>query len=136
MATNQRKVKETLLRACFNHVLSFQIVAVIELMYDCTTWILINHLGKKLDGNYTRMLSTLFNTSRKQHPTKQILFDHLPPIMWANQIKWTKYAGHCKKLKRNSLPTFSYELLYKDTPMLDDMQNLILISSVWILGVI
>ena len=36
--------------------------------------------NKKLDGNYTWMLHAVLNKSWKQHPTKQQLYNHLPPI--------------------------------------------------------
>ena len=36
-------------------------------------------MEKKLDGNYTRMLWAILNKSWWQHPTKQQLYDHLPP---------------------------------------------------------
>ena len=35
----------------------FHIVAVSVLLYDCTIWTLMKLLEKKLDGNYTRMLT-------------------------------------------------------------------------------
>ena len=34
----------------------FQAVAVSILLYDCTTWILLKRLEKKLNGNFTRGL--------------------------------------------------------------------------------
>ena len=59
----------------------FQVVAVFVLLYDCTTWTLMKRLERKLDGNYTKVLSTVFNKSWKQ------LFGHLPPISQTNQSK-------------------------------------------------
>ena len=50
---------------------------------------------KKLDGNYTRMLQAVLNKSRRQHPTKQQLYGHLPLIMKTIQIRQTRHAGHC-----------------------------------------
>ena len=35
--------------------------------------------GRK-DENYTRMLHVVFNNYWTQHPTKQQLYNHLPPI--------------------------------------------------------
>ena len=37
-------------------------------------------MEKKLDGNYTRNLRAILNMSWRQHPTKQQLNGHLPPI--------------------------------------------------------
>ena len=50
------------------------------LLYGCTTWTLTKQMEKKLDGNYTRMLRAILNKSWNQHPTKQQLYGHLPPI--------------------------------------------------------
>ena len=52
-------------------------------------------MEKKLDGNYTRMLRAILNKSWRQHPTKQQLYGHLPPIMKTIQVKWTRHMGHC-----------------------------------------
>ena len=56
---------------------------------------MITRLEKKLDGNYTRMLRAILNKSWRQHPTKQQLYGHLPPIMKAIQVRRTRHAGHC-----------------------------------------
>ena len=34
----------------------FQVAVVLILLYGCTTWRLTEHMEKKLDGNYTRIL--------------------------------------------------------------------------------
>ena len=67
------------------------------LLYGCTTWILTKHMEKKLDGNYTRMLRAILNKSGRQHPTKQQLYDHLPPIMKTIQVRWTRHTGPCSR---------------------------------------
>ena len=69
----------------------FQTAIVLILQYGCTTWT----PNKKLDGNYTRMLRAILNRSWEQHPVKQQLYGHLPPITKAIQIRRTRYAGHC-----------------------------------------
>ena len=56
-------------------------------------------MKKKLDGNYTRMLWAILNKSRRQHPTKQSLYGHLPPIMKTINVKRTRHAGHCWRSK-------------------------------------
>ena len=58
----------------------FQAAVVSILLYGCTTWTLTKHIEKQLDGNYTRMRRTILNKSWRQHPTKQQLYGHLPPI--------------------------------------------------------
>ena len=46
------------MKLCF-----FQAVVVSILLYGCTTWTLPKRLGKKLDGNYTKMLRAKLNKS-------------------------------------------------------------------------
>ena len=52
-------------------------------------------MEKKLDGNYTRMLRAILNKSFRQHPTKQQLYCHLPPITKTIKIRRTRHTGHC-----------------------------------------
>ena len=59
--------------------------------YICTTvWRLlldsIETQGEKARWNYTRMLSAILNKAWKQHPTKQQLYGHLPPISQNIQV--------------------------------------------------
>ena len=58
----------------------FQAAIVSILLYGCTTWTLTKRLEKRLDSNYTRILRAILNRSWRQHPTKQQLYGHLPPI--------------------------------------------------------
>ena len=79
-----------------NKQCSFFLVAVVSiLLYGCTTWTLTKCMGKKLDGNYTRMLEAILNKSWRQHPTKQQLYDHLPPISETIVVRRTRHSGHC-----------------------------------------
>ena len=78
------------MKRCF-----FQSVVVSILLYGCTTWTLTKRMEKKLDGNYTRMLRAILNKSWRQHPTKQQLYGHLPPITKTIKIRRTKHAWHC-----------------------------------------
>ena len=73
----------------------FQAVVVSILLYGCTTWTLTKRMEKKLNGNYTRMLREILNTSRKQRPTKQQLYGHLPPITKNIQVRRTRHARYC-----------------------------------------
>ena len=73
----------------------FQAVIVSILLYGCTTWTPTKRLEKKLDGNYTRMLRAILNKSWRQHPTKQQLYGHLPPITKTIQVIRTRHVGHC-----------------------------------------
>ena len=77
----------------------FQAAVVSILLYGCTTWTLTKRLEKKLDGNYTRMLRTILNRSRHQHPTRRQLYGHLPPITKTIQARRTRHAGHCWRSK-------------------------------------
>ena len=51
-------------------------------------------MEKKLDGNYTRMLRAILNKSWRQHPTKQQLYGHLPPITKTVKVRCTRHVGH------------------------------------------
>ena len=42
-----------------------------------------------------RTCSILLTAFWRQHPTKQQLYGHLPPIMKTIKIRWTRHAGHC-----------------------------------------
>ena len=65
------------------------------LLYGCTTWTLNKRTKKKLDRNCSRMLRAILNKSWRQHPIKQQLYGHLPPISKTIQIRRTRHAGHC-----------------------------------------
>ena len=41
------------------------------------------------------MLRAILNKSWRQHPTKQQLYSHLPPITKTNQVRRTRYEEHC-----------------------------------------
>ena len=73
----------------------FQAAVVSILLYGCTTWTLTKRMKKKLDGNYTRRLQAILNKSWSQHPTKQQLYGHLPPITKTIKVRQTRHAGHC-----------------------------------------
>ena len=75
---------------------SFSQAAVVSIMpFGCTTWTLTKRIEKKLEGNYTRMLQATLNKSWRQHPTKQMLYGHLPPITKTIKIIRTRHTGHC-----------------------------------------
>ena len=73
----------------------FQAAVVSILLYGCTTWTLTKRMEKTLDGTYTRILRAILNKSWRQHPTKQQLYGHQPPIMKTIKIRRTRHAGHC-----------------------------------------
>ena len=80
--------------------LSFFQAAVVSIqLYGCLTWTLTKRLEKKLDGNYTRMLRAILNKSWQQHPTKNQLYGHLPPITKTIQVRQTRHARHCWRSK-------------------------------------
>ena len=49
------------------------------------------------------------NKFRKQHPTKQLLYGHIPPITKTIQVRRTRHTGHCWKSKDELI---SYLLLW------------------------
>ena len=73
-------------------------------------WTLTKHIEKKLDRNCTRMLQAILNKTWKQHPTKQQLYSHLPPISKTNQVRWTR---HVRYLMLNSLYTCILNMICK-----------------------
>ena len=77
----------------------FQAAVVSILLYGCTTWTLTKRLKKKLDGNYTRMLRAILNKSWWQHPTRNQLYGHLPPITKTIKVRRARHAGHCWRSK-------------------------------------
>ena len=60
---------------------------------------LTNRLEKKLDGNYTKMLQAISNKSWRQYPTRHQLYDQLPPITKTIQVRRTRHAGLCWRIK-------------------------------------
>ena len=72
----------------------FQVAVVLILLYGCTTGTLTKRMEKKLDGNYTRMLWAILNKSWRQHPTKQQLYGHLPPVMKTIKVRRTRHTEH------------------------------------------
>ena len=72
----------------------FQTAVVSILLYGCTTWTLIKRMEKKLDGNYTRILRAILDKSWRQHPAKQHLYGHIPPIMKTIKVRRTRHLGH------------------------------------------
>ena len=77
----------------------FQAAVKSILLYGCTTWTLTKRLEKKLDGNYTRMLRAILNKSWRQHPTRHQLYGHLPPITKTIQVRRTRHAEHCWRIR-------------------------------------
>ena len=77
----------------------FQDVVVSILLYGCTTWTLTKRLEKKLNGNYTRMLSAILNMSWQQYPIRHQLYGHLPPITKTIQARRTRHDRHCWRSK-------------------------------------
>ena len=65
------------------------------LLYGCTTWTLTKFMNRKLYSNCTRILQTVLNLSWRQHPTKQQLYGHRPPILKTIQTRRGRHAGDC-----------------------------------------
>ena len=110
----------------------FQVAIVLILLYGCTTWTLAKRLEKSLDGNYTRMLQAILNRSWGQHPTKQQMYSHLPPIMKTIQIRRTRLAG---QVGTSSLVMYSYGPLHMAEQKRGDQLEHTYSSSVRIQGV-
>ena len=58
----------------------------------------VNHFEQILKAGPHKTAAIWLLTSHRswrQHPTKQQLYGHLPPITKTIQIRRTRYAGHC-----------------------------------------
>ena len=116
---------------------------MLVLLHGCTTWILIKHLEKKLDGKYTRILSAILNKSWKHptHPHKiaavrpltSNLTNHsskMRQICWALLEKFSKIFEMCKKFKCKQIfkvKTLVFVLLYhKSFSLFKKISNLFL----------
>ena len=108
----------------------FQAVVVLILQYECTIWTLTKSMEKKLDSNYTRMLRAILNKSWKQHPTKQQLHGHQPPITKTIKIRGTRHAGHCWRSWDGPISDVSCGPLHMDEQRKDDQLEPIYSSSV------
>ena len=65
----------------------FQATVASILLYGCTTWTLTKRLGKKLGGNYTRMLRAILNKSWRQH----LLLASTTESRWIKNLSKTYY---------------------------------------------
>ena len=72
----------------------FQAAVVSILLCGCTTCTLTKRMEKNLNDNYARMLRVILNKSCRQHPRKQQLYGHLPPITKTIKARRTRHAGH------------------------------------------
>ena len=77
----------------------FQAAVVSILLLRWTIWTLTKRIEKKLDGNYTRMLRAILNNSWRQQSTKQQLYGHQPLNPKTNEIRRTRHAGHCWRIR-------------------------------------
>ena len=80
----------------------FQAAIMLILLYGCTTWTLAKRMEKKIDGNYLRMLRSILNKSWRQHPTKQQLYGHLPPITKTIQVRRTRHTDTAEEVGTSS----------------------------------
>ena len=77
----------------------FQAAVVSILLYGCTTWTLTKWLKMKLVRNYIRMLRAILKKSWRQHPTRHQLYSQLPPVTKTIQVRRTRHAGRCWRIK-------------------------------------
>ena len=64
-------------------------------VHGCATYTLKKDFEEKLDGIYTKMLRALSNKCWKQHPTKQQLYGHYPPITQCIYERRSSHAELC-----------------------------------------
>ena len=87
------------------------------------------------DGTYTKMLRAVLSKSWNQHPTKQQIYGHLPPISYTKEDKQQMWDS-AGKVRTNSLVTFFYRPLHIDVPVFANQQGLIYYCSVRIQDVV
>ena len=59
-------------------------------------------MEKKLEVNYTRMLRTILNYFWRQHPTKQLLYGHLPSITQTIEFRKPDMQNTAGEVGKNS----------------------------------
>ena len=77
----------------------FKAVAVSVLLYRCTIWTLTKRAEESKIGTTQECCERFWKNSWEQHPTKQQVFGHLPPISKMILVKRTQHAEHCWKIK-------------------------------------
>ena len=83
----------------------FRAVTVSILQYGCTSWTLMKLPDKKLHEDYIRILRAVLNKSwkqrptKQQHPTKQQLYGHQPPISQTIKVRRVAHAVHHRRSK-------------------------------------
>ena len=80
------------------------------LLYGSETWTLSKRLEKRLDGTYTRLLMRVQHLSWKNHPTKQLIYNNLPPVSTIVKSRRVQFAGHCFRAENEIISTL---LLWK-----------------------
>ena len=80
----------------------FQAMTVSLQLYGCTSKALIKTYGEKVRWKLQRMFRTVFNKSWKQHPRKQELYCHLPPV----QVRRTRQIRYCWRNKYELISNF------------------------------
>ena len=73
----------------------FHAAVVLILLYEGTTLTPTKRIEKKTGRKLHKNASSNIEQFLKQHPTKQQLCGHLPPISKTIQIRRTRHAGHC-----------------------------------------
>ena len=53
--------------------------------------------------NVKKQFKYFLNKSWSQHPSKQQLYGHLPPILQTIQVRQIRYRGHCLTKKKTNL---------------------------------
>ena len=113
---------------------SFFQAAVVAIVHDRRPiWKVTKRMEKKLNGNYTRMLRAILNKSWRQHPTKQQLYGHLPPITKTMKVRRSSHAG---EVRTNSWVMYSCGPLHMDEQRQDDQLEPTYSSSVPIWDVV
>ena len=84
-------------------------------------YMLARRIEKKRDWNCTRMWIAMLNKSWKQHPTKQQLYGHSPPIFKTIQVKWSEVLLWTPAQERGSFTTYRQQLCADTGSSLKDL---------------
>ena len=79
-----------------------QVAMVSMLLYGCTTCMLTKRMEKNLDDNCTRLLWAIMNKSWRQHPSKQQMYGHLPPITKLSKLDEPDMQDTAGEVRTNS----------------------------------
>ena len=77
----------------------FRATVEFVLTYGSFSWTLTKALDKRLNGNYTRMMSDILNRYWKDHPNNKDIYVNIPDICTSIRQQRLLFSGHCWRSK-------------------------------------